>query len=292
MRPLDGVLWVSMTQWKPFRDVSFVKNFVYSTAWAFAENRMLVAFGGALLECIRWLGAGNSSWACMRQFGSTCVRQTLHPKRGRVCLRCRGTHQELETWATGGLDACCYSSRSGCFATEVYPPHGTLGVAQRMGVSTRTFGLACHYLDSFFGRGSREGDLSGLRAFTKTSYITVLFKKGDATLPENYRPITLSSILYKLFARIVSARLRKTLEAAQSVDQAGFRIGFACEDHLQPIVLSAEACSEFNTALWVCAVDFEKAFDSVEQSSIWKALASQGVGLLSTQLYFIAFASP
>ena len=29
MRPLDGVLWVSTTQWKPFRDVSFVINFVF-----------------------------------------------------------------------------------------------------------------------------------------------------------------------------------------------------------------------------------------------------------------------
>ena len=77
----------------------------------------------------------------------------------------------------------------------------------------------------------------------KKSYITVLFKKGDATLPENYRPFALLSILYQLFARIVSARLRKTLEAAQSVDQAGFRSGFACDDHLQAIVLLVEARS-------------------------------------------------
>eukprot|EP00973_Karenia_brevis_P028165 3880353-Karenia_brevis.AAC.1 len=52
------------------------------------------------------------------------------------------------------------------------------------------------------------------------AFITVLYKKGDARQAENYRPITLLPILYKLFSRIIRARVQKTLEAAQSVDQA------------------------------------------------------------------------
>jgi hypothetical protein len=42
-------------------------------------------------------------------------------------------------------------------------------------------------------------------------------------------------------------------------------------------VLLVEACSEFTAPLWVCAVDFQKAFDSVEHPAIWKALVDQGV---------------
>ena len=37
----------------------------------------------------------------------------------------------------------------------------------------------------------------------KTSYVMVLYKKGDPKLPGNYRPITLLPILYKLFSRIL-----------------------------------------------------------------------------------------
>eukprot|EP00973_Karenia_brevis_P062429 8682490-Karenia_brevis.AAC.1 len=64
------------------------------------------------------------------------------------------------------------------------------------------------------------------------SYVSVLFKKGDARLAENYRPITLLPILYKLFSRVLRARVQDIVEAAQGPDQAGFRKGFACDDHL------------------------------------------------------------
>jgi hypothetical protein len=111
----------------------------------------------------------------------------------------------------------------------------------------------------------------------KKSYVIVLFKKGDRQLPDNYRPITLLSILYNFFVRIIYSRIRKILEAALSVDKAGFRNGFACDDHLQSIVFLIEVCSEFNVPLWICAVDYQKAFDSVEHASIWKALHAQGV---------------
>ena len=37
----------------------------------------------------------------------------------------------------------------------------------------------------------------------KHSVITVLYKNGDATLPQNYRPICIIPLLYKLFFNIV-----------------------------------------------------------------------------------------
>lgn len=41
---------------------------------------------------------------------------------------------------------------------------------------------------------------SGAPGSWKKSYVSVLFKKGDQRLPDNYRPITLLPILYELFA--------------------------------------------------------------------------------------------
>ena len=73
------------------------------------------------------------------------------------------------------------------------------------------------------------------------------------------------------------ARITPTLEAEQSEDQAGFRSGHSCEDHLLSIVLLIEAHREFNMPLWMSTVDFQKAFDSVEHAALWKALFDQGV---------------
>ena len=55
----------------------------------------------------------------------------------------------------------------------------------------------------------------------------ILFKKGDITNIENYRPISLLSQMYKLFTRIIANRLTNKLDSYQSVEQAGFRKGYS-----------------------------------------------------------------
>ena len=45
-----------------------------------------------------------------------------------------------------------------------------------------------------------------------------------------------------------------------------------------------ERCSEFNLPLFIAAVDYGKAFDSVEHASIWSALREQGVDVRYVQL--------
>ena len=111
----------------------------------------------------------------------------------------------------------------------------------------------------------------------KSSSIRVLFKKGNPKLPENYRPICIIPILYKIFSKVICERIREPLLKAQSYDQAGFRPGYSCDDHLFTVTLLAEKCKEFNIPLWAAAVDFSKAFDSISHRSIFESLQKQGV---------------
>ena len=111
----------------------------------------------------------------------------------------------------------------------------------------------------------------------RTSVISVLFKSGDARRPENYRPITVIPLLYKLFAKLLYARLQPILDRHQCADQAGFRNEFSTEDHLYTFSLLSEKAYEHQVNLWVAAVDFAKAFDSIEHSGLWQALSAQGV---------------
>ena len=97
--------------------------------------------------------------------------------------------------------------------------------------------------------------------YWKVSSIRVLLKKGDERLPGNYRPICIIPILYKLFSRVICGRIQERLLAEQCPDQAGFRAGYNCDDHLFATTLLAEKCNEFNVPLWTATLDFKKAFD-------------------------------
>ena len=126
--------------------------------------------------------------------------------------------------------------------------------------------------------------------YWKQTRLKVLFKSGDPQLPENYRPISILPVLYKLFSRIVCARIKDVLLSAQSCDQSGFRPGYCCDDHLFAVSLVAEKMNEFGQPLWVTAVDFKKAFDTVSHCSLWRSLIEQGVPMINVQnlqkLYF------
>lgn len=75
--------------------------------------------------------------------------------------------------------------------------------------------------------------------------VILLFKKGDNTNIENYRPINLLSHLYKLLIKIITNRLTHKLDFYQPVEQAGFRIGFSTTDHIQIIRTVIEKATEY-----------------------------------------------
>eukprot|EP00973_Karenia_brevis_P000277 38848-Karenia_brevis.AAC.1 len=87
-------------------------------------------------------------------------------------------------------------------------------------------------------------------------------------------------VLYKIFAKLICNRIGGTLNKHQPADQAGFRSGYSCDDHLLTVVQLIEKHSEFNLPLWAAAIDFEKAFDSIEHDSLWQALLNMEVPTL------------
>ena len=114
------------------------------------------------------------------------------------------------------------------------------------------------------------------REWSKT-LIKVLHKNGDTRLPQNYRPIATIPMLYKLFSRMVYNRLEPIPDGQQSRDQCGFRRNRTTVEHLFTIAIIQETAEEWKYPLWVAAVDFKKAFDTVTHQALWQALRSQGV---------------
>ncbi|KAE9414497.1 hypothetical protein Angca_003607, partial [Angiostrongylus cantonensis] len=111
----------------------------------------------------------------------------------------------------------------------------------------------------------------------RKSRTIILPKKGDRKNIRNYRPICLLSVVYKLSTKITLSRISRTLDEAQPVEQAGFRKGFCCMDHIQTVPRVIEVCREYHLPLVLTYVDYEKAFDRVETNSILSALVDQRV---------------
>lgn len=109
------------------------------------------------------------------------------------------------------------------------------------------------------------------------STIVLLHKKGDKTNINNYRPISLMSNIYKIFAKIILARITRTLDENQPREQAGFRAGYSTLDHIHTVRQVIEKNKEFNVLFYCCFIDYNKAFDSIEHENIWSCLKNQGV---------------
>ena len=68
----------------------------------------------------------------------------------------------------------------------------------------------------------------------KSAFITPVFKKGKRSDPLNYRPISLTSIVCKIFDHIVASQITNHLETNNILcsNQFGFRTGHSCESQL------------------------------------------------------------
>lgn len=110
--------------------------------------------------------------------------------------------------------------------------------------------------------------------------ITSIHKKGDVTDPNNYRGITVGHVLAKLYAIVINSRLASWLEARglRAKGQAGFRQGHRTVDNCFIVRAMAERARARGVKLYCCAVDFEKAFDSVDRPLLWAALRRAGIG--------------
>ena len=111
----------------------------------------------------------------------------------------------------------------------------------------------------------------------KNASVVLIHKKGDTADIRNYRPISLLPVIYKVFSHILLQRMLQTLEQHQPQEQAGFRPGFSTTDHIHVVSQLQEKANEYKIPLCFAFVDYEKAFDSIEFTPLFTALANQGV---------------
>lgn len=80
------------------------------------------------------------------------------------------------------------------------------------------------------------------------------------------------SVPGKILSRIILQSLLVALEAVMRDHQIGLRKGRSCTDHIATLRIIVEQSLEWNSSLYVTFIDFEKAFDSVDHTTLWKNL--------------------
>ena len=102
-------------------------------------------------------------------------------------------------------------------------------------------------------------------------------KKGDISVCDNSRGITLLSIPSKVFCRVILNRIRMAVDQRIREEQAGFRAGRGCSDQIFALRNIVEQCIEWNAPLFVNFVDFRKAFDSIHRDTLWAVIRHYGL---------------
>ena len=111
----------------------------------------------------------------------------------------------------------------------------------------------------------------------ETGLLAVLPKKGDRSLPGNYRGIMMLEVAYKLQATIIIARLRPIRESLDHESQNGFREERGTTDGVFTMKMALKKRREHGLESWVLFLDLVKAFDRVPRELLWSVMLRFGV---------------
>ena len=113
----------------------------------------------------------------------------------------------------------------------------------------------------------------------RSANITPIFKQGDRQQPSNYRPISLTSIVSKLFEQIINSNIMKHLETNNILTdhQYGFRHSRSCETLLITLLHDLSRCYDTGIQTDIIFTDFAKAFDTVPHQRLLYKLDWYGI---------------
>ena len=127
------------------------------------------------------------------------------------------------------------------------------------------------------------------RIFTNIILIVPVFKSGDRIVPSNYRPISLTSVIIKVFERVIRKQIVTFLISKGHLHptQHGFRGGHSCLSALLSVFDDViQLLNSGNNTLDMVYLDFAKAFDKVDHGVLLHKIKMLGItGKLGVWLY-------
>jgi hypothetical protein len=107
--------------------------------------------------------------------------------------------------------------------------------------------------------------------------ICPIYKKGNRLNCNNYRPIMLLNITYKIYAILLNKRLSEITENKLGDFQVGFQPNRSTIDNIFMVRQIYEKCYEYNIELHNIFVDYSQTFDAVKRNKIIDCLTKYKV---------------
>ena len=113
----------------------------------------------------------------------------------------------------------------------------------------------------------------------KYNFITPIFKNGDPSRKENYRPISITSIISRVFERLITKHITLFLlkNSLLSKHQFGFMSGKSVELQLLACLNKWTSAINDNKYIDIVYFDFKKAFDKVSHIKLLIKLKDIGI---------------
>ena len=111
----------------------------------------------------------------------------------------------------------------------------------------------------------------------KRSIYIPLPKKGDIRECSNHRTIALISHVSKVLPKIIQKRIQPYLESELPQEQSGFRKGRGTRDYIANLRWMMEKAREIQKDIFMCFIDYSKAFDCVHHNLLWRNLQALGI---------------
>jgi len=107
--------------------------------------------------------------------------------------------------------------------------------------------------------------------------VATIYKKGETSRAENYRPISLLSGFYKIYMMLIRKRIQREVEDIVSKAQYGFRPAKSTAHAIYIIRRLQDYAEKTGGPLYMTLLDWEKAFDKVDHDTLGYALARMGI---------------
>src|SRR5882757_8977457 len=132
------------------------------------------------------------------------------------------------------------------------------------------------FWDVFTALSNHIGAFGSNRCGFKDANLSMFFKKGDPTLPANYRPISSMNTDCKMYTNLVNTRLAWWAVSHLHPDQKGFVPGRHIQEHTRLASAVSHACNRDGVPSSIVSLDQAKAYDRVDQKwliSVLQAMA-------------------
>ena len=130
------------------------------------------------------------------------------------------------------------------------------------------FELLAYVFNLFLGGEEVPGEWT-------TAYMSNIYKKGDRKKCSNYRGISVTNSIARIYGKIIKERIEKEFHDVD--EQSGFRAGRSCVDSIYTLKQAIQKRLAYSMETHLVFIDLTKAYDSIPLMKLWKAMRRQGI---------------